>query len=108
MNQWKSQLTCSYCSKIFKDPIDLPCGDSVCREHLSEKSVVKENRIKCKDCNQESEVTFDVFRSNKRIKNLLESQSYLSGEELSLKQELEVSIQKLYQFYDKLIQNKSK
>jgi hypothetical protein len=53
-------------------------------------------------------VTFDAFRSNKRIKNLLESQSYLSGEELSLKQELEVSIQKFYQFYDKLIQNKSK
>jgi len=90
MNQLKSQLTCSYCSKIFKDPIDLPCGDSVCSEHLSDRNVVKEKRIKCKDCNQEFEVTFDAFRSNKRIKNLLGSQSYLSGEELSLKQELEV------------------
>jgi hypothetical protein len=108
MNQWKSQLTCSYCSKIFKDPIDLPCGDSVCREHLSEKSVVKEKRIKCKDCNQEFEVTCDAFRSNKRIKKLVESQSYLSGEELSLKQELEVSIRKFFESYDNFVQLREK
>ena len=27
MNRWKSTLTCSYCLKIFKDPIELPMLD---------------------------------------------------------------------------------
>jgi hypothetical protein len=42
----KSQLTSSYCSKIFKDPIMLPCDDSICREHLSDRDVVKQNKSK--------------------------------------------------------------
>jgi hypothetical protein len=40
----KSNWICSYCSKIVKDPIDLPCDESICRQHLSEKDVVKENK----------------------------------------------------------------
>ena len=51
----KSQVTCSYCSKIFKDLILLPC-DEHCREHLSEKDVVKESKLKCKQCNEEIRV----------------------------------------------------
>jgi len=72
----KSQLTCSYCAKIFKDPIDLPCEDSICREHLSERDVVKEKRIKCKECNGEFQINDDAFRSNKTLRKFLESQSY--------------------------------
>jgi hypothetical protein len=45
-----SQLTCSYCSKIWKDPILLPCDEVICREYLAEREVVKENRIKCNKC----------------------------------------------------------
>ena len=52
----KSQLTCSYCSRIFKDPILLPCDDSICREHLSERDVVKQNKSKL-----ESDV-FDLYQ----------------------------------------------
>ena len=50
MNDLKSTLTCRYCSKIFKDPIELPCSHHLCKEHLSEKTVAKENRIKCGEC----------------------------------------------------------
>ena len=67
----KSQSTCSYCSKIFKNPIDLPCEDSVCREHLSERDVVKENRIKCKKCNAEFEVKNNHFKSNETLTQLI-------------------------------------
>ena len=52
MLKLKSQLTCSYCSKIWKDPILLPCDEVICREHLAEREVVKENRIKCNKCKQ--------------------------------------------------------
>ena len=104
----KSQLACSYCSRILKDPIDLPCDDSICREHLSDRDVVKENRIKCNECNEEFQVKDNHFRSHKTIKNLIESQSYLNEEEIKLKLDLEELIQKFYQFYDEFIQNRTK
>ncbi len=96
----KSQLTCSYCSKIFKDPILLPCGDSICREHLSERDIVKANRIKCMQWNEEFQVKSNEFKSNDELKNSIDNQSYLSVEELSLKQALEESIRQFLQFCD--------
>ena len=81
-------------------------GDSICREHLSDKDVLKLNRIKCKKCNKEFGLKDNAFKSNNDLKELLESQSYLSSEELSLKHELEVSIRKFFEFYDQFDQNK--
>ena len=49
MLKLKTSLTCSYCSKIYKDPIELPCEDWICREHLTEQNIVQQNKIKCKD-----------------------------------------------------------
>ena len=43
----------------------------------------------------------------KGLKKLLENQPYLNEEEMSLKQELEESIRKLFQFYDEFNQNKT-
>jgi hypothetical protein len=104
----KSQLTCSYCSKIFKDPINLPCEDSICRGHLKERDVAKANRIKCKTCNEDFQIKKNEFKSNKALNKLIESHSYLSGEEIRLKQELEVSIRQFFEFFDKFQQNKLK
>jgi len=101
-------LTCSFCSKIVKDPILLPCDDSICREHLKERDVVKASKIKCEKCNEEFQVNDDEFRSNKTLKNLIESQSYLSEDEMSRKQKLEESIRKFFEFYDEFTQNKTK
>ena len=104
----KSQLSCSFCSRIFKDPILLPCDDSICRDHLKEKDVVKVNRIKCNKCNGEFQVKNNAFKSNEALKTLVESQSYLSEDEIVLKQKLKESIQKFFEFYDEFIQNKIK
>jgi hypothetical protein len=104
----KSQVTCSYCSRIFKDPILLPCGDSICRQHLTERDVIKQNKIKCKACNTEFEVKNNQFKSNEGISKLLESQSYLNETEIKLKHELEASIRKFFEFYDEFVLNKSK
>jgi hypothetical protein len=104
----KSQLTCSYCSRIVKGPIALPCDETICREHLNERDVVRENKIKCKKCNDEFQVKGHEFKSNIELMKLLESHSYLSSEELKLKRELEECIQKFFQFYDKFIQKRTK
>jgi hypothetical protein len=103
----KSNWTCSYCSKIVKDPIDLPCDDSICRQHLSEKAVVKENKIKCNECSKEFRINDEEFRSNKSLRKLIESQSYLSGEEISLKKELRASIRLFFEYYDEFNQKKT-
>ena len=84
----KSYWKCSYCSKIFKDPIELPCEHSICRQHLSDRDVVKEKRLKCKECNEEYQVKNNEFKSNEDLKKLIESQSHLSSVEKSLKHEL--------------------
>ncbi len=104
----KSHLICSYCSRIFKDPIILPCDDSICREYLSERTVVKENKIKCKECDEEFQIKDYDIKLNVTLANLKESHSYLSQEEIELKREFEDSIEKFYQFHDEFIQNRTK
>ena len=101
-------MTCSYCSRIFKEPIDLPGGDSICRQHLFEGDIVKVNRIKCKKCNGEFGVKNNEFYSNKTLKNFIEGQSYLSEDEMSLKKKFEESIGKFCEFYDQIVFNKNK
>ena len=87
----KSQLTCSYCSRIFRDPILLPCGDSICRDHLKDRDVVKANRIKCKKCNEEFGVTQELILTksyarsyNFLLENLNKNRRFLIRKEQDL------------------------
>jgi hypothetical protein len=86
----------------------LPCDDSICREHISEKDVVKAKIIICKACSEEFQVKDNAFKSNSELKKLIESHSYLSREEISLKQKLEESIQNFFEFYDEFTLNRTK
>ena len=108
MNKRKANWTCSYCSKILQDPILLPCDDSICCVHLSEKAIVNANRIKCNKCKQEHQIKENQFRSINEFKKLITDHSYLSEEEISLKQELEKSIRKFFETYDQFTQNETK
>ena len=63
MLKLKSTLTCSFCSKIFKDPIELPCSHNLCKGHLTEKSVAQQNKIKCGECKQDFKVRDNEFKS---------------------------------------------
>ncbi len=91
----------------IKIPIDLfllleklPCDENIYREHLSEKAIVKENKIKCNECKGEFQVKDNDSKSNRTLKKLIESQSYLSEQEISLKQKLEETTRKFFEFYD--------
>jgi hypothetical protein len=110
MNKYKSSLTCSYCSKIFKNPIELPCKHSVCKEHLLEKDVQKQNKIKCVECREEFQVKGNVFKEISEVeflKKLFEDQLYLSDEETSLKRKIEESIRNFYQLYEEYLLGKN-
>ena len=104
----KSHLTCSQCKKILKNPIELPCQDCICKEHLAEKDVQKLNKIKCSKCGQEFEVNGIEFKSFKAFQKLLDDQVYLTNEEISLKQKTEESLRMFYANYEQLTLNKIK
>ncbi len=59
-------IICLNCSKIFKNSILLPCDDTICREHLTDKEVVKQNKIKCKKCNEEFRIKNNTFKSRRK------------------------------------------
>jgi hypothetical protein len=107
MNKYKSSLTCSYCTKIFKNPVELPCKHSICKEHLIEKDVQKQNKIKCVECKEEFQVKDNEFKSVEVFKKLLDDQHYLSDEEFSLKQKIEDSIRNFYQLYEEYLLGKT-
>jgi hypothetical protein len=107
MNRWKSSLTCSYCSKIFQDPIELPCSHNLCKEHLTEKDVAKQNRIKCGECKRDIQVKDNEFKPNSFVRKVLDEHVYLSDEEVALKKKIQDSIRQFFQMYEQFTLNKT-
>jgi DNA-directed RNA polymerase subunit M/transcription elongation factor TFIIS len=66
------------------------------RERKNIKDEVKENKLKCKQCNEEFRVRDIEFKSNEELTQLIENQSHLSDKEITHKQELEISIKKFF------------
>ena len=104
----KSDYTCSYCNKIFKDPIILPCSDNICAHHLKEENVLKQNRIECVDCKRAFKIKGNDFGINKLAKKFLDDEMYLSEDEKSAKEKIEESLRELFRLHDQLTQNKIK
>jgi hypothetical protein len=103
----KSILTCSFCSKIFKDPVELPCEDLICKENLSAKDVQKQNKIKCLECKKEFPVKNEEFKSVKLIQKQIDNKLYLSDDEKCLKQQIDESIRDFYKLYEEFSLDKT-
>ena len=108
MQKLKSNLTCSYCHKIYKNPIELPCEHNICGEHLIEKDVEKQSKIKCATCKEEFVAKGNEFKNNNHIQKQLDDQLHLSVEEISLKQKIEDSFKLFYQMYEEFSLSKNK
>ena len=85
-------LKCSNCSKLFRDPIELPCKHNVCREHLTEKEALKQNNIKCFKCKEEFVVKGNKFKSNESKIQLLSDQMFINEEMLKFQHEIEQNL----------------
>ena len=68
----KEKLTCKYCGNIYKNPITLTCGDSICKHHIEELvSKNPSNKFSCPLCfNENMNQNFSV---NKLIQDMLEN-----------------------------------
>ena len=104
----KQSLSCLNCLKILRDPIELPCKHNICKEHLIEKEVLKQNKIKCSQCKEEFEVKGNEFKSNEFVKQILENKIYFSEEEIHLKKKIEESIKHFYEMHENSISSKTK
>ena len=61
----KLDFQCSYCNKILKNPIHLPCiCVTFCAEHLQDSNVLKEKCIKCNKCKEVFPLNENEFKSN--------------------------------------------
>jgi hypothetical protein len=107
MERLKSTLTCTYCSKIFKDPIELPCKHNLCKRHLTEKTTTKTKKMKCYDCKQDFEIKGNDFKTIEILKKQLDKHVYLSDEEFALKKQIEDSIRQFFQMYEEFCLNKT-
>ncbi len=74
---------------------------------MTEKDIVKENRIKCVECKQEFKVKDNEFKSNNFLKKLLNNHDFLSDEEFELKNQIEDSIRQFFQSYEQFTSNKT-
>jgi hypothetical protein len=63
------------CNKYLKEPVTLPCGDMICKEHVDSEA----SYFKCPICGDEFEVPENGFRINKKVNELLMKNSHLGG-----------------------------
>jgi hypothetical protein len=105
---FKIDLTCSFCTKIFKSPISLPCGDTICEQHLKEDTYCKCNSIKCKTCHKDFDLDDlnQLIKPNTIVQKLIEHERYLSDIEKSIKNSLEESLSHLFELNKKMQQSK--
>ena len=102
----KLDFECSYCNKILKNPLHLPCiCDTICAEHLKDSDVIKEKCIECNKCKEVFPLNENDFKSNRIVQNLLAKEIYLSDEEKNLKKSLESKLNAFYVRVEQLEQN---
>jgi hypothetical protein len=79
----RSAFICDFvgCNKYFKEPIALPCGDTICKEHVNSLNTT----IKCPICDEEFVVPEEGFRINIKMSSLISKNSQLTGQHKQVK-----------------------
>jgi hypothetical protein len=79
-----SEYICDFsgCKKYFKEPINLPCGHTVCKRHVNKL----ETKFKCPKCDTEAILPEGGFKINLEMNEALKSNSHLTGLQKQIKQ----------------------
>ncbi len=85
-----SQFVCdlSSCRIFLENPVTLPCGFTICQEHLKYSDQTENVQIKCETCNEEHEIPVKFLVINKRLCNMLNTGNHLSEKQKELKAKL--------------------
>jgi hypothetical protein len=72
-----TNLVCNHCKKILSDPVVLPCGSTICNQHV--KSLPsKSNIFECTTCSIGHFVPDKGFAKNNRLRVDLENENFLT------------------------------
>ena len=100
MNELNKLVSCAFCRNVLKAPIILPCGETLCSEHISKLLIKKTPTeaekhpltrvIACVHCKQEHELPFKDCElvPNKiaeRLAHLVKSNHFISLDEQQVK-----------------------
>lgn len=62
-------LKCKYCQERLENPVVLPCGETICEEHIREE----DEQIECKICCKKHEIPVSGLTRNKLVARLIEA-----------------------------------
>jgi WD40 repeat protein len=93
----RNSLVCQICDLIYKQPIKLPCGKSICKSHLLDL-----NEFDCKFCQSKHKIPSRGFHPNFFIQNQINTFQHLSKDECDLKSRIAQSIENLKASYDEI------
>ena len=77
-------FVCKICKKLFADPVDLPCLNTVCKSHLKD---LEQN--KCRFCNQIHTISNEEATVNETLGQTISMGLHLTSKERDLKQQIE-------------------
>lgn len=77
----KETIKCKICQNIYAEPVLLPCDNTICKEHISEKS------FNCSFCLNNHSIGQE-FKLNLLIQSVIDSNKYLNEQEKLLKSDL--------------------
>ena len=89
LDDFKKVFICNSksCNKYMEKPVTLPCGFTVCQEHIKsndDRSEKENYSFKCQVCNNEHTVSKDLA-INQSVSELMENDIHLSQEQKELK-----------------------
>ena len=82
----RTKVTCKVCNKIFVEPVDLPCSNSICKSHLNQFK--KEYCIFCSTRHFNDEDNHDA-KPNEDLSQTLAKNFHLTEQEKKIKEEIE-------------------
>jgi WD40 repeat protein len=93
----RNSLVCQICDLIYKQPVKLPCGKSICKSHLHDL-----NEFDCKFCQSKHKILSRGFHPNFFTQNQINTFQHLSKDECDLKSRIAQSIENLKASYDEI------
>jgi hypothetical protein len=88
-------LICPFksCKKFYENPISLPCGSTLCKEHFIKKHPLKKTdepiyQIDCPNCRIKHEIPKKYLAFNTNLSNLIESNIHLNKNQKKMKKKL--------------------
>ena len=72
-------MKCPTCMKILNLPVILPCGHTICKEHVDKAVENNETNIKCKICIESYVIPPNGFVRNRALESLLEKETKKVG-----------------------------